>query len=49
LVRRQAGRDPSRPLRERGEIAPTAVLLASDGGAYYTGATLNVSGGDVML
>jgi 3-oxoacyl-[acyl-carrier protein] reductase len=30
------------------EIAPTAVLLASDGGAYYTGATLNVSGGDVM-
>lgn len=31
------------------EIAPTAVLLASDGGGYYTGATLNVSGGDVML
>jgi 3-oxoacyl-[acyl-carrier protein] reductase len=30
------------------EIAPTAVLLASDGGGYYTGATLNVSGGDVM-
>jgi 3-oxoacyl-[acyl-carrier protein] reductase len=30
------------------EIAPTAVLLASDGGAYYTGATLNISGGDVM-
>jgi len=30
------------------EVAPTAVLLASDGGAYYTGATLNVSGGDVM-
>jgi 3-oxoacyl-[acyl-carrier protein] reductase len=30
------------------EIAPTAVLLASDGGAFYTGATLNVSGGDVM-
>ena len=31
------------------EIAPTAVLLASDGGGYYTGATLNVSGGDVMF
>ena len=31
------------------EVAPTAVLLASDGGAYYTGSTLNVSGGDVML
>ena len=30
------------------EISPTAVLLASDGGSYYTGATLNVSGGDVM-
>jgi 3-oxoacyl-[acyl-carrier protein] reductase len=30
------------------EIAPTAVLLASDDGAYYTGAVLNVSGGDVM-
>jgi len=30
------------------EIAPTAVLLASDEGAYYTGSTLNVSGGDVM-
>ena len=32
------------------EIAPTAVLLASDdGGGFYTGATMNVSGGDVML
>ena len=31
------------------EIAPTAVLLASDGGGYYTGATLNVSGGDAMV
>jgi 3-oxoacyl-[acyl-carrier protein] reductase len=30
------------------EIAPTAVLLASDDGSYYTGATLNVSGGDVL-
>lgn len=30
------------------EIAPTAVLLASDDGAYYTGSTLNISGGDVM-
>jgi 3-oxoacyl-[acyl-carrier protein] reductase len=40
------------PLRRFGrveEIAPTAVLLASDGGGYYTGSTLNVSGGDVML
>jgi 3-oxoacyl-[acyl-carrier protein] reductase len=30
------------------EIAPTAVLLASEDGAYYTGSTLNASGGDVM-
>jgi 3-oxoacyl-[acyl-carrier protein] reductase len=30
------------------EIAPTAVLLASEAGAFYTGSTLNVSGGDVM-
>jgi 3-oxoacyl-[acyl-carrier protein] reductase len=30
------------------EVAPTAVLLASDAGAFYTGSTLNVSGGDVM-
>jgi 3-oxoacyl-[acyl-carrier protein] reductase len=31
------------------EIAPTAVLLASDEGAYYVGATLNPNGGDVMV
>ena len=30
------------------EIAPTVVLLASEDGGYYTGSTLNVSGGDVM-
>ena len=30
------------------EIAPTAVIIASDDGAYYTGLTVNVSGGDVM-
>lgn len=32
-----------------GEIAPTAVLLASDEGSYYVGATLNPNGGDVMI
>lgn len=31
------------------EIAPTAVLLASDDGAFYVGATLNPNGGDVMI
>ncbi len=30
------------------EIVPTAVMLASPDGAYYVGATLNVSGGHVM-
>ncbi len=37
-----------RPADPRAEIAPTALLLASEAGAYYTGSTLNVSGGDVM-
>jgi len=31
------------------EIAPTAVLLASEEGAYYVGATMNPNGGDVMI
>ncbi len=31
------------------EIAPTALLLATDAGGYYLGATLNPNGGDVMI
>jgi 3-oxoacyl-[acyl-carrier protein] reductase len=31
------------------EVAPTAVLIASDGGSYYTGAWFNMNGGDVMV
>lgn len=31
------------------EIAPTALLLASAGGAFYVGQTLSPNGGDVML
>ena len=31
------------------EVAPTAVLLASDAGSYYLGQTLGPNGGDVML
>ena len=31
------------------EIAPTAVLLASDAGAYYTGVSMNINGGEVMV
>ena len=32
-----------------GEIAPTALLLASGAGAFYAGQTLSPNGGDVML
>jgi 3-oxoacyl-[acyl-carrier protein] reductase len=31
------------------ESAPTAVMLASDEGSYYIGASLNPNGGDVMI
>jgi 3-oxoacyl-[acyl-carrier protein] reductase len=31
------------------EVAPTAVLIASDEGSYYTGASFNPNGGDVMV
>ncbi len=31
------------------EIAPTALLLASDAGAYFVGQTLSPNGGDVMI
>ena len=31
------------------EIAPTVVLLASDAGSYYVGATMNMNGGDYMI
>jgi len=31
------------------EIVPTVLLLASSAGSFYTGATMNVSGGDVMM
>ncbi|WP_159715097.1 SDR family NAD(P)-dependent oxidoreductase, partial [Geminicoccus flavidas] len=32
-----------------GEIAPTALLLASDAGSFYVGQTLSPNGGDVMV
>lgn len=40
------------PLRRFGtpeEIAPTAVLLATEAGSFYVGQTLSPNGGDVML
>jgi 3-oxoacyl-[acyl-carrier protein] reductase len=39
---------PIRRMATPEEIAPTAVMLATADGAYYVGATLNVSGGHVM-
>jgi 3-oxoacyl-[acyl-carrier protein] reductase len=30
-------------------VAPTVVLLASDAGSYYVGATMNINGGDYMI
>jgi 3-oxoacyl-[acyl-carrier protein] reductase len=34
---------------EVGEVAPTAVFLASDDATYYVGQTLGPNGGDVMM
>ncbi len=31
------------------EVAPAFVLLASDEGSYFIGASLNVNGGDIMI
>jgi 3-oxoacyl-[acyl-carrier protein] reductase len=31
------------------EVVPTVVMLASDEGSYYIGATLNMNGGDYMI
>jgi 3-oxoacyl-[acyl-carrier protein] reductase len=31
------------------EVAPTALLLASEEGSYFVGASLNMNGGDVMV
>ena len=34
---------------EVGEVAPAALLLASEEGSYFIGASLNMNGGDVMV
>ena len=34
---------------EVGEVAPAALLLASDEGSYFIGASLNMNGGDYMV
>ena len=40
---------PIRRFGTPGEIAPTAVLLASSDGDFYVGQTLSPNGGDVFL
>jgi 3-oxoacyl-[acyl-carrier protein] reductase len=40
---------PIRRFGEVGEVAPTAVFLASADSSYYVGQTLGPNGGDVML
>jgi 3-oxoacyl-[acyl-carrier protein] reductase len=40
---------PIQRFGEVSEVAPTAVLLASDDGSYYVGQTLSPNGGDTML
>jgi|GEM_PF-5561570 len=34
---------------EVGEVAPAALLLASDEGAFFVGASINMNGGDAMV
>lgn len=40
---------PMKRFAEPEEIAPTALLLASDEGSFYCGATLSPNGGEVMV
>jgi 3-oxoacyl-[acyl-carrier protein] reductase len=47
--RRKLAHIPLGRLGVAGEIAPTAVLLASADGDYYVGQTLSPNGGDVFL
>lgn len=47
--RRKLAELPIGRAAEVSEIVPTAILLASDAGGYYIGATLNPNGGDVMI
>jgi 3-oxoacyl-[acyl-carrier protein] reductase len=47
--RRKIGELPIGRAGQVEEIAPTAVLLASEEGSYYVGVTMNPNGGDVML
>lgn len=47
--KQKLGEIPMRRAATVAEIAPTALLLASEEGGYYMGSTLNPNGGDVMV
>jgi 3-oxoacyl-[acyl-carrier protein] reductase len=40
---------PMKRFGRTAEVAPTALLLASDEGGYYLGASMNMNGGDYMI
>ena len=45
-------KEASMPIRRPGrieEVVPTVLLLASDEGSFYVGASMNMNGGDVMV
>lgn len=43
------GELPIKRFGRTSEVAPTALLLASEDGGYYLGASMNMNGGDYML
>ncbi len=45
-------KEASMPIKRPGridEVVPTVLLLASDDGSFYVGASMNMNGGDVMV
>lgn len=48
-LERKKGELPIGRFGEVGEVAPVFLLLASDEGSYFIGASLNVNGGDYMI
>lgn len=48
----RAAKEASMPIGRPGrveEVVPTVLLLASDEGSFYVGASMNMNGGDVMV
>jgi 3-oxoacyl-[acyl-carrier protein] reductase len=36
-------------IQEKAQVAPAALLLASEEGGFFVGASLNMNGGDCMI